>query len=173
MAATKLLLAATAAGDGAGAALIMRSDEPETAPQAIYHAVRFVDTLAPVQLLNNTDRCLMEVYAFAVDQDAAIQPSLVILYFGGNDSMGPHSSGLGPHVPLPEYDGIHLSAEGSKMVVEEMLKVLKEAEWVPSLHWKSMPTEFAADSPYDLVDSDGKTTMNPSEWTFHREIQWD
>lgn len=32
-----------------------------------------------------------------------MQPSLVIVYFGGNDSMGPHSSGLGPHVPLPEY----------------------------------------------------------------------
>jgi hypothetical protein len=36
-------------------------------------------------------------------QDAATQPSLVIVYFGGNDSMGPHSSGLGPHVPLQEY----------------------------------------------------------------------
>lgn len=32
-----------------------------------------------------------------------MQPSLVIVYFGGNDSMGSHSSGLGPHVPLPEY----------------------------------------------------------------------
>ncbi|KAL2555738.1 GDSL esterase/lipase CPRD49 [Forsythia ovata] len=194
-------------------------------------------------------------------KDAAILPSLVIVYFGGNDSMGPHSSGLGPHVPLPEYienmrkiaihlkglsdkiriiflscppvneaklrenrspylselvrtnelcrnyseacielceemhikvvdlwtaiqkredwltacftDGVHLSAEGSKIVVEEILKVLKEAEWEPSLHWKSLPTEFAEDSPYDLVASDGKTTLNPSEWTFHREIQWD
>lgn len=36
-------------------------------------------------------------------QDAAVQPSLVIVYFGGNDSMSPHPSGLGPHVPLPEY----------------------------------------------------------------------
>ena len=32
-----------------------------------------------------------------------MQPALVIVYFGGNDSMGPHSSGLGPHVPLDEY----------------------------------------------------------------------
>lgn len=32
-----------------------------------------------------------------------MQPSLVIVYFGGNDSMGAHPSGLGPHVPLPEY----------------------------------------------------------------------
>ncbi|KAJ0046235.1 hypothetical protein Pint_06494 [Pistacia integerrima] len=194
-------------------------------------------------------------------KDDATQPSLVIVYFGGNDSMGPHSSGLGPHVPLSEYvenmkkianhlkslpggtriiflscppvdedrvnrgtsgifselvrtnelcknyseacikmcqeldvnvvdlftafqqrenwmtdyftDGIHLSEEGSKIVVAEILKVLKEAEWKPSLHWKSMPTEFAEDSPYDLVAADGKTTLNPSEWTFHREIQWD
>ncbi|OWM87428.1 GDSL esterase/lipase CPRD49 [Punica granatum] len=194
-------------------------------------------------------------------KDAAVQPTLVIVYFGGNDSMGPHSSGLGPHVPLPEYvenmrkigehlkslsesirliflscppvneakvgqgtsgifsklvrtnelcgsyseacielcremgikvvdlfsaiqrrddwanacftDGIHLSAEGSKVVVEEVLKVLKEAEWEPSLHWKSMPTEFSEDSPYDLVAADGKTTLNPSEWTFHRAIKWD
>ncbi|GER46641.1 GDSL esterase/lipase CPRD49 [Striga asiatica] len=194
-------------------------------------------------------------------KDASTQPALIIVYFGGNDSMGAHSSGLGPHVPLPEYvenmrkiathvknlsdktrviflscppvneakvrentssyfselvrtnelcriyseacidvcremdvkvvdlwtamqkrenwpnacftDGIHLSAEGSKVVVEEILKVLKEADWEPKLHWKSMPTEFPEDSPYDLVASDGKTTINPSEWTFHWEIQWD
>ncbi|KAI5670500.1 hypothetical protein M9H77_10864 [Catharanthus roseus] len=194
-------------------------------------------------------------------KDAANQPDLVIVYFGGNDSMGPHSSGLGPHVPLPEYienmrkiaihlknlsestrliflscppvdevkvrentssvfselvrtnelcrsysdacielchelgikvvdlwtamqkredwltacftDGVHLSEEGSKIVVEEILKVLKEADWVPCLHWKSMLTEFSEDSPYDLVASDGKTTLNPSDWTFHRKIQWD
>ncbi|GAA0140927.1 hypothetical protein Leryth_007429 [Lithospermum erythrorhizon] len=194
-------------------------------------------------------------------KDSSVQPSLVIVYFGGNDSMGPHSSGLGPHVPLPEYienmkkialhlkslsktirvvflscppvneaklrentssyfselvrtnelcreyseacialckdmnvkvvdlwtamqrredwlntcftDGVHLSAEGSNVVVEEILKVLKEADWTPSLHWHSMPTEFSEDSPYDLVAANGKTTINPSEWTFHREINWE
>ncbi|OVA02689.1 Lipase [Macleaya cordata] len=196
-------------------------------------------------------------------KDAVVQPSLVIVYFGGNDSMGPHPSGLGPHVPLPEYienmrkiaihlkslsektriiylscppvseeklrewtsntelispvvrtnencriyseackelcremglkvvdlwsaiqkrddwknacftDGIHFSSEGSKVVVEEIMKVLKEAEWEPSLHWKSLPTEFGEDSMYDLVASNGKDTINPSEWAFHREIQWD
>jgi lysophospholipase L1-like esterase len=36
-------------------------------------------------------------------QNAAEQPSLVIVYFGGNDSIHPHPSGLGPHVPLEEY----------------------------------------------------------------------
>ncbi|CAN1142293.1 GDSL esterase/lipase CPRD49 [Linum perenne] len=37
-------------------------------------------------------------------KDAAVQqPSLVIVYFGGNDSVHPHKSGLGPHVPLQEY----------------------------------------------------------------------
>ncbi|XP_062155888.1 GDSL esterase/lipase CPRD49 isoform X2 [Alnus glutinosa] len=189
------------------------------------------------------------------------KPSLVIVYFGGNDSMGPHSSGLGPHVPLPEYienmrkiathlqslsektriiflscppvneakvrgntsqifselvrtnelcqsyseaciklcqemgvkvidlftalqkrddwmdacfiDGVHLSAEGSTIVVREILKVLKEADWEPSLHWKSIPTEFPEDSSYDLVAADGVTTLNPSEWTYYWENQWD
>uniref|UniRef100_A0A5B7A109 Putative GDSL esterase/lipase CPRD49 n=1 Tax=Davidia involucrata TaxID=16924 RepID=A0A5B7A109_DAVIN len=207
-------------------------------------------------------RRALQVLDQVFPKDAAIQPSLVIVYFGGNDSMGPHPSGLGPHVPLHEYienmrkialhlkslsettriiflscppvnearlrqgtsgifseivrtnelcrsyseacidlcqemgvkvvdlwtaiqkrddwliacftDGVHLSAEGSKIVVEEILKVLKEAEWMPCLQWKSMPTEFAEDSPYYLAAAaDGKTTLNPSEWTFHREIQWD
>ncbi|XP_057808141.1 GDSL esterase/lipase CPRD49-like isoform X2 [Salvia miltiorrhiza] len=36
-------------------------------------------------------------------KDELVQPSLVILYFGGNDSTNPHPSGLGAHVPLPEY----------------------------------------------------------------------
>ncbi|CAN6565402.1 unnamed protein product [Malus baccata var. baccata] len=195
-------------------------------------------------------------------KDAAVKPSLVIVYFGGNDSMGPHPSGLGPHVPLPEYienmrkiashlkslsdstriiflscppvneavinenirngsfsemirtnelcqqyseaciklcqeinvtsvdlftavqrkddwmntcfiDGIHFSAEGSKIVVEEILKVLREADWKPSLHWKSMPIEFSEDSPYDIAAADGKTTFNPSSSTFYWEIQDD
>ncbi|KAH0459177.1 hypothetical protein IEQ34_011991 [Dendrobium chrysotoxum] len=223
-------------------------------------------------------------------KDASVQPSLIIVYFGGNDSIGPYPSGLGPHVPLPEYkenmrkiadhlknlsentrviflscpplneekllqstrccfaeaclrlksnnslypslialiyfhaspalseivrtnatcrlyseaciqvceemnlkvidlwtafqqrddwadtcftDGLHFSSEGSKIVVEQILKVLKEADWNPSLHWKFMPTEFAENSSYDLVAADGISTLNPSEWTFHREIQWD
>ncbi|MED6170517.1 GDSL esterase/lipase wdl1 [Stylosanthes scabra] len=206
-------------------------------------------------------RRALQVLNKVFPKDAAAQPSLVIVYFGGNDSMGPHSSGLGPHVPLPEYienmrkilvhiqslsettrilvlscppvneekvkgntsgifselvrtnelcqsyseaciklckeldvkvvdlfnalqkrddwmnacftDGIHLASEGSKIVVKEILKVLKEAEWEPCLHWKSMPTEFAEDSSFDLVAADGKTTLNPSEWTYYREVQWD
>ncbi|KAL8161024.1 hypothetical protein V2J09_012513 [Rumex salicifolius] len=206
-------------------------------------------------------RRALEILDKVFPKDDVIQPSLVIVYFGGNDSMGPHLSGLGPHVPLPEYvenmrkiakhlkslsdsiriiflscppvnedkirentstifselvrtnelcrtyseacidlckelnikvvdlwtalqtrddwqtacftDGIHLSANGSKIVVEEILKVIKEAEWEPSLHWKSMAAEFSEDSPYDLVASDGKTTLNPSEWTYFREIQWE
>lgn len=36
-------------------------------------------------------------------QDATVQPSLVIVYFGGNDSARPDPSGEGPHVPLDEY----------------------------------------------------------------------
>lgn len=206
-------------------------------------------------------RRAVQVLEEVFPKDDKMQPSLVIVYFGGNDSMKPHPSGCGPHVPLHEYienmrkianylkslsdtiriiflssppineeqiqatlselscrldrtnelcgryskacvdlckemnievidlwtalqkrqdwqdvcftDGVHLSAEGSKMVVQEILKVVKEAKWEPSLHWKSMRTEFSEDSPYDNVASDGKTTLNPSEWTFYREIQWD
>ncbi|KAG6504266.1 hypothetical protein ZIOFF_036597 [Zingiber officinale] len=196
------------------------------------------------------------------EPDAAVQPSLVIVNFGGNDSMGSDPSGLGPHVPLPEYvenmrkiathlkslsektriifltpppvnqemfrgsqigplltrlvrtnellqmyseaciklckemdikfidmfnaiqmrddwetacftDGIHLSSEGSKIVVAEIIKVLKNAGWEPSLYWKSMPTEFSEDSPYDFIASDGVKTTNISNLTTHREFQWD
>ncbi|XVE97084.1 hypothetical protein REPUB_Repub02eG0280200 [Reevesia pubescens] len=162
-------------------------------------------------------------------KDAVVQPSLVIVYFGGNDSMEPHPSGLSPHVPLSEYienmkkigmhlkglsdktrvmflsappvneeqifeaigvqgrtneacriyseaclklcevldvkgvdlwtalqrrddwktacftDGIHLSSEGSKLVAKEILKALREADWKPSLYWRSLPTEFEED----------------------------
>ncbi|KAJ0244171.1 GDSL esterase/lipase CPRD49 [Hirschfeldia incana] len=208
----------------------------------------------------NSTRAL-EVVDQVFPKDAAVQPSLVVVYFGGNDSMGPHPSGLGPHVPLPEYvdnmkkialhlqslsdstriiflscppvdeakvrqnqspylsevirtnelcktysdacvelckelglqvvdlfstlqkaddwetvcftDGIHLSAQGSKVVAAEILRVVKEAEWRPSLHWKSMATEFSEDSPYDLVAADGKTTLNSSEWTYFWEEQWE
>ncbi|PIA27761.1 hypothetical protein AQUCO_07600135v1 [Aquilegia coerulea] len=182
-------------------------------------------------------------------KDAAVQPDLVIVYFGGNDSMAPHPSGLSPHVPLVEYienmrkialhlkslsekthiifltcppvneeqfgisfgtelvrsnedcqrysnaclelcrdigvkvvdlcsaikrrdnweklcfiDGVHFSAEGSFIVVEEILKVLKEAEWEPSMYWKSLPTEFA-----DLVADDRIHTINVDEWTLYRK----
>eukprot|EP00262_Sarcandra_glabra_P017526 TRINITY_DN6027_c0_g1_i1.p1 TRINITY_DN6027_c0_g1~~TRINITY_DN6027_c0_g1_i1.p1 ORF type:complete len:176 (+),score=29.19 TRINITY_DN6027_c0_g1_i1:442-969(+) len=70
-------------------------------------------------------------------------------------------------------DGIHFSAEGSKIVVKEILKVLKEAKWEPSLYWKSMPTEFGEDSPYDPVGLDGKSTVNTSNMTFHWEDDWE
>lgn len=72
-----------------------------------------------------------------------------------------------------DRDGIHLSSEGSKIVVKEILKVLKEADWEPSLHWKSMPTEFEEDSPYDPIAVDGKTTVNVSNWSFQGNFQTD
>ncbi|XP_026458935.1 GDSL esterase/lipase CPRD49-like [Papaver somniferum] len=171
-------------------------------------------------------RRALEVIHQVFPKDVAMQPSLVIVYFGGNDSVAPHPTGLGPHVPLPEYienmrniaihlkslsdktrvmylspplmndeifrernnelvrtnencqiyseacmnlckemglkfvdlwtaiqrmddwmntsfvDEVHLSSEGSNAVVEEILKVLKEAGWNPSLHWKFLSTEF-------------------------------
>ncbi|KAK4794464.1 hypothetical protein SAY86_012458 [Trapa natans] len=204
-------------------------------------------------------RRAVEVLDKVFPKEASVQPSLVIVYFGGNDSMQPHPSGLGPHVPLPEYvenmrrialhikslskktrcmflsappvnekkiletlsdfkelvrtneacrlyseacldlckemdvkaidlwralqrredwgsvfftDGIHLTAEGSNVVVEEILKVLREAEWEPNLHFRAMPTEFAEDSPYDPIGLHGKSTMNVADWDFHRTKSW-
>lgn len=209
----------------------------------------------------------LEVLEQVFPKDEAVQPSLVIVYFGGNDSVAPHPSGLGPHVPLPEYienmkkiatylmklsdktrviflsappineeqigqrpsvnseifadpgrsnelchqysdacvalckelnesnlkvidlwnvlqqrhdwstayfrDGIHFNSAASKIVVAQILKVLQEADWEPSLHWKSMPTEFSEDSPYYPVARNGEKTINISEGTFHWETQWE
>ncbi|QHO24275.1 GDSL esterase/lipase CPRD49-like [Arachis ipaensis] len=49
---------------------------------------------------------------------------------------------------LGNSDGIHLTAEGSKIVAKEILKILKEAEWEPNFHWKSMPTINFSDLPF-------------------------
>jgi len=70
-------------------------------------------------------------------------------------------------------DGIHLTNEGSKIVSKEILNVLKEAEWEPSLYWKSMPSEFGEDSPYDVVGPDGKTTYNLSNFIYPDNDMWD
>ncbi|KAL0338194.1 UNVERIFIED_CONTAM: GDSL esterase/lipase CPRD49 [Sesamum angustifolium] len=181
----------------------------------------------------NSRRALQVLYQI-FPKEAAVQPSLVIVYFGGNDAMHPHPSGLGAHVPLPEYlenmrrfifissnahdnqdrtnkscriyaealvelctqldakvinlwtaiqqredwattcltDGIHFSPEGSKIVVKEILKVIEEADWEPSLHWMSMPIEFGEDSPYYLVRPDGKATINYSNAISRWKTEW-
>ncbi|XP_031094868.1 GDSL esterase/lipase CPRD49-like isoform X1 [Ipomoea triloba] len=192
-------------------------------------------------------RCALQVLQQVFPKDAAVQPSLVIVYFGGNDSLRPHPNGQNAHVPLPEYvenmrkiaihlkslsektrviflsappvneaqildrygrhsnrtnelchkyseacielcheldvkvvdlwtalqqredwmtacflDGIHLSSEGSKIVVKEILKVVKEAEWKPSLHWRSMASEFWECLPFIPAahDSNGNGNKN-------------
>lgn len=195
-------------------------------------------------------RMALQILDQVFQKDAAVQPSLVILYFGGNDATNPHPSGLGGHVPLPEYienmkkmivhikglsdktriiclssppvneakiieifgaafddqartneglciynkalielceemdvkavdlftaiqgkddwaescflDGIHLSSDGSQVVLEEILKVLKRVDWEPSLYWLAMTPEFSEDSPYYVVGPDGKNTFNVS-----------
>ncbi|CAL0328289.1 unnamed protein product [Lupinus luteus] len=214
-------------------------------------------------------RRALQVLDILFPKNASEQPSLVIVYFGGNDSVFPHPSGLGQHVPLQEYienmrkilihlkfdtdpndfqslsektriiflgappvneaqifgnsvllgkplrtnescriyseaglelcrelnikaidlwsalqkrddwrdvcflDGIHLSAEGNKIVAKEILKVLKEAEWEPSLHFKLMAAEFEEDSPYDPLCPDGNTTFNISRMPFPEIMEWD
>ncbi|XP_027926737.1 GDSL esterase/lipase CPRD49-like [Vigna unguiculata] len=204
-------------------------------------------------------RRALEVLDTIFPKDAIEQPSLVIVYFGGNDSSIPNPNGIGPHVPLDEYkenmrkiathvknlsektrviflttppineaqiphnivlgelertneacriyaeacmevsremnikgidlwsaiqkidnwqdvcfiDGIHLTNVGSKVVSKEILDVLKEANWEPSLYWRAMPSEFGEDSPYDVVEPDGKTTFNMSDLIFPDNDQWD
>ncbi|XP_057808139.1 GDSL esterase/lipase CPRD49-like [Salvia miltiorrhiza] len=48
-------------------------------------------------------RMALHVLDEVFPKDEPVQPSLVILYFGGNDATNPHPTGLGTHVPLPEY----------------------------------------------------------------------
>lgn len=55
---------------------------------------------------------------------------------------------LNPLYAVNFRDGVHLTAEGSEIVAEEILKVLEEADWEPSLHWKTLPIEF--DIPIEL-----------------------
>jgi lysophospholipase L1-like esterase len=77
----------------------------------------------------NSSRAL-EVVDQVFPKDAAVQPSLVIVYFGGNDSMAPHSSGLGPHVPLTEYVdnmkkiALHLQVYTSFIIVRFIIYLL-------------------------------------------------
>ena len=71
-------------------------------------------------------------------------------------------------------DGIHFSAEGSEMVSKEILKVIKEADWEPSLYWKTMPVEFGEDSRYDPIHPlDPTKTINISNIPFPHGEDWE
>lgn len=48
-------------------------------------------------------------------------------------------------------DGMHLAPEGNKVLLDELLNILSTADWSPSLHWKSLPNDFAEPSVYDYV----------------------
>ncbi|KAM3288007.1 hypothetical protein P3S67_021437 [Capsicum chacoense] len=41
------------------------------------------------------------------------------------------------------WDGMHLTAEGSKILFGKIQKIIKEADWEPTLDWDKMPTEYA------------------------------
>ncbi|KAL3358564.1 hypothetical protein AABB24_015588 [Solanum stoloniferum] len=69
-------------------------------------------------------------------------------------------------------DGIHLSCEGSEIVIKEILKVIKEADWEPNLLWRSLPTEFPEISPCIFVDPEGSTAIKVSEMDFAWQTQW-
>nr|AAL31218.1 At2g38180/F16M14.11 [Arabidopsis thaliana] len=197
-------------------------------------------------------RFALKVLHQVFPKDAVIQPSLVIVYFGGNDSTHPHPSGHGPHVPLSEFienmrkigehllslsdktrvifltpppmnekqieivfgdaikgrsnelcrpyaeellnlcreinvkgidiwtaiqqqddwlnscftDGIHFTAKASEIVVKEILKVLRGADWKPSLYWKSLPVEF----PFDF-DAPNSISLHDLELTRNNHFE--
>jgi hypothetical protein len=48
-------------------------------------------------------------------------------------------------------DGMHLSALGSAVMLEELLKVLKDSTWQPSLHYATMSEDLSEPSIYDYV----------------------
>ncbi|KAJ3684088.1 hypothetical protein LUZ61_013252 [Rhynchospora tenuis] len=48
-------------------------------------------------------RQALQVLPTVFSKDAPVQPSLVIVYFGGNDSCRPHHYCLSLHVPLSDY----------------------------------------------------------------------
>uniref|UniRef100_A0A0D6R747 Uncharacterized protein n=1 Tax=Araucaria cunninghamii TaxID=56994 RepID=A0A0D6R747_ARACU len=57
-------------------------------------------------------------------------------------------------------DGLHLSPIGNQILLEELLKVLKSANWVPNLHWESLPNDFDETSIYDYVHPSEELASN-------------
>lgn len=57
-------------------------------------------------------------------------------------------------------------------MVKEILKVVKEADWEPNLHWKSLPNEFAQCSPTIFVGTDGNTPLNVADLDLDWQAQW-
>jgi len=71
-----------------------------------------------------------------------------------------------PWVVLLHRDGIHFTAKASEIVVKEILKVLREADWKPSLYWKSLPVEF----PFDF-DAPNSISLHDLELTRNNHFE--
>ena len=58
--------------------------------------------------------------------------------------------------------------------MKEIMKVLREADWEPSLHWKSLPTEFEqVFIPNSAMNFDEKAISKISEASFLRHMKWE
>lgn len=57
--------------------------------------------------------------------------------------------------------------------MEEIMNVLREADWEPSLHWKSMPTEFEQVFSIPQLSADFNTAISIFESSFRRHSQWE
>ena len=69
-------------------------------------------------------------------------------------------------------DGIHFTCEANKVVIKEIVKMVKGANWEPSLYYRLLPAEFNEDSPYDPVSADGTSTSNVSDYSSDRLLFW-
>lgn len=49
-------------------------------------------------------------------------------------------------------DGMHLTKEGSDILVKKILEIVKEADWEPSLNWEKIPDEFSDIGPVMSLD---------------------
>ncbi|CAL0328287.1 unnamed protein product [Lupinus luteus] len=201
-------------------------------------------------------RAALRILDKVFPKNAPQQPSLVIVYFGGNDATHPQPDGNGSHVPLEEYkenmrnifihvqslsektriiflstppineeqlygdsipsdppktneshriyseaglevsnelniksidlwsaiqersdwkevsfiDGIHFTKEGSEVVSRKILKVLKEADWEPSLYWKDMAPEY---QEYYTPIGHGGEPIDESNTRFPPGVEWE
>lgn len=107
-------------------------------------------------VLNWVDILKLMCSRYVFSQDSAIQPSLVIVYFGGNDAVLPFPSAQVPYVPLPEYVenmkkiAIHLKVN---LLIHKLLILHQLAFYFPLLIRLKHSSEPLRENPSHLPHS--------------------